>query len=76
MYGSQEASTALIEAEYEEGKLEGAWSDLQYECGLEHTANMKQCLKVAISRYMATPDTHRLSIQEENGVRSYLCFNL
>ncbi|XP_071543528.1 inactive phospholipase C-like protein 1 isoform X2 [Panulirus ornatus] len=64
----KEASTALIEAEYEEGKLEGAWSDLQYECGLEHTANMKQCLKVAISRYMATPDTNRLSIQEENGV--------
>lgn len=57
-----------MEAESEQEKVEGAWTDLQDECGLDHTANMKQCLKVAISRYMATPDTSRLSIQEENGV--------
>ncbi|KAK8739653.1 hypothetical protein OTU49_003452, partial [Cherax quadricarinatus] len=64
----KEASTVLVEAECEQSKVESAWSDLQDECGLEHTANMKQCLRVAISRYMATPDTSRLTIQEENGV--------
>ncbi|KAG7166519.1 Inactive phospholipase C-like protein 2-like [Homarus americanus] len=64
----KEASTALNEAEFEQGKVEAAWSDLQDECGLEHTVNMKQCLKVAISRYLATPETNRLSIQEEKGI--------
>nr|XP_045603275.1 inactive phospholipase C-like protein 1 [Procambarus clarkii] len=64
----KEASAALIEADNEQMKVESAWCDLQEECGLEHTANMKQCLRVAISRYMATPDTNRLTIQEENGV--------
>ena len=49
-------------------KVEDAWMELQDECGLEHTANMKQCLRVTISRYMATPDAAQLSIQEENGV--------
>ncbi|XP_045102897.1 inactive phospholipase C-like protein 1 isoform X1 [Portunus trituberculatus] len=64
----KEASVPLVEAECVQDKVEDAWMELQDECGLEHTANMKQCLRVTISRYMATPDTARLSIQEENGV--------
>lgn len=64
----KEASPVLADTEKEQDKVEAAWSDLQDECGLQHTANMKQCLRVAISRYMATPDTSRLTIQEENGV--------
>ncbi|XP_063585397.1 inactive phospholipase C-like protein 2 [Penaeus indicus] len=64
----KEALASLTEAEFEESKVERAWTDLQDECGLEHTANMKQCLKVTISRYMAHPDTNQLSIREENGI--------
>ncbi|KAG0710031.1 Inactive phospholipase C-like protein 1 [Chionoecetes opilio] len=64
----KEASVSLVEGECVQDKVEDAWTELQDECGLEHTANMKQCLRVTISRYMATPDTARLSIQEENGV--------
>ncbi|ROT65181.1 hypothetical protein C7M84_016856 [Penaeus vannamei] len=64
----KEALASLTEAEFEENKVEQAWTDLQDECGLEHTANMKQCLKVTISRYMAHPDTNQLSIREENGI--------
>ena len=69
---SQEAATWLVEGEFEENKVETAWSDLQDECGLGHTANMKQCLKVAISRYMTHPNINNLSIHEENGVSNYL----
>ncbi|KAK3868344.1 hypothetical protein Pcinc_026256, partial [Petrolisthes cinctipes] len=69
----KEASPALADAEYEQDKVEGAWSDVQDECGLQHTANMKQCLRVAISRYMATPDTSRLTVQEENGIPVLRC---
>ncbi|KAK7070142.1 hypothetical protein SK128_011546 [Halocaridina rubra] len=64
----KEAAISLVDAEFEQNKVELAWSDLQDELGLEHTANMKQCLKVAISRYMAHPDISHLSIQEENGI--------
>lgn len=66
---------AVMEAECVQDKVEDAWTELQDECGLEHTANMKQCLRVTISRYMATPDTARLSIQEENGVCIAVCVN-
>ncbi|XP_068201247.1 inactive phospholipase C-like protein 1 isoform X1 [Palaemon carinicauda] len=64
----KEAATWLVEAEFEQNKVELAWSDLQDECGLGHIANMKQCLKVAISRYMTHPDVSGLSIYEEKGV--------
>ena len=48
--------------------VELAWSDLQRECGLDHTANIKQCLKVVIKRFLSEPGNPTLSIVKENGV--------
>ncbi|CAL4062327.1 unnamed protein product, partial [Meganyctiphanes norvegica] len=64
----KEATSTVLESEYIQEKVESAWRDLQDECGLQHTANMKQCLKVTVHRFLAHPDTSKLTIKEENGI--------
>ncbi|XP_076033546.1 inactive phospholipase C-like protein 1 isoform X2 [Oratosquilla oratoria] len=64
----REAEATLMEAEHSEQSVEGAWADLQDECGLENTANMKQCLRVTVSRFLASPGVKSLAIVEDNGV--------
>ena len=65
---AQDAGTKLSSCDGGVGQVEVAWRELQLECGLELTSNMKQCLKIAISRFFTHPDNYSLSIESHDGV--------
>ncbi|RXG59902.1 Zinc transporter ZIP13-like protein [Armadillidium vulgare] len=68
----KDAVSALSSAEQSQQSVETAWCDLQEECGLDYTANVKQCIKVVIMRFLSQPGNPTLSIVKENDVEAQL----
>jgi len=65
---TQDCNAPLSACDAVMNSWDSAWIDLQTECGLELTANMKQCLKVVMARFLTHQNNYSLTVVTEDGV--------
>jgi hypothetical protein len=67
-FDGQQTSQTLEAAVKIQQNADAAMEDLRTECGLDDTANMKQCLRVLLQRLSACPQVNSMAIHDEHGV--------